>query len=404
MNKIRLDHHFVSSRKDLLHFVEENIDPEVYEKLPKDLDRWIDELSWIKGMLTGSGLIAGTGIDLPPVDESDFDELGENIFLYRGNKYGGRPRGVWVRKKLDPRVAKFAGRDEEWTHYNMGSRASLRINSDFADVPIEMFLPENFERTGAKVEKQGHKDKRPLWRFTIPCNERDIGIYAKGSWTDFIIYTKAPYFKLTNVKGIIKTTSKKEMQRTLEFGEIGIHVPRVVGYYESAREEFLFLEEVKGQHPNECSSEHKPEIIRQDAEMLARLCLTGHRKMGFTDPDDKIFDGENLFLIDVDECTDLYDAYRVKFRDILLNPKNSRQLRRFRRFQQGMFRKKLRDTVYDYKHDFLERDEDKQAYIRSFFGFMGWKPFNEGQMAKFVRFPNDYQTIDSYMGMMLEGD
>jgi hypothetical protein len=404
MNEVEFDVHRVNSRKDLLHFVEQHGDKKVLERIGENPDAWVDELNILSQTLTREPLVGAIGLNKPPIGEPDFMELGNGAFLYRGKH--DRLRGLWIRKRVGEGLEGIAGNKSEWTHYRMGTRAKLRVNRDFSAVPFEQFLPENFEKTAKPVEKDKGPGKRPLFTFTINTGEREAVVYAKGADVSLSYYYEhsKPGYRLTSIAGISRTTSKKEMETTLKLRAMGVRVPRVIGYYEAPMEEFLFLEGVAGKHPGEVLPSHKDQILRQDAEMLAILCRAGYRKIGFTDFDDKIFDGANLHLIDVDECRDLYFLTATDFREVLLDPNSAGEVRKFRRLQRGVFTSIMRDAIFDYHDSLTPTNQDRTAYVNAFFQKMGWRTPSEGQMKKLINFPKDYMTQDRYMSVMCDTD
>lgn len=402
MSKLEFERYKVNARKDLIHFVEEYADKEVYRHIGENPERWIDELCIISQDLTKESMIRSVGFNQPPINKPDFRELGNGIFLYRGQY--SRLRGLWMRKDFGRALEEITGSNYEWTHIGMGTRANLEINREFSDIPYKQFLPENFESIAKPVEKEKGLNKRPLFTFLVRTNGKEITVYAKGADISFSYYYKyaKPSYRLTSIASISKTTSKKEMETTLELRNLGVKVPKVIGYYEAPIEEFLFLEEIAGKHPNEILPYHKQEIIKQDAEMLAALCLAGYRKIGFTDFDDKIFDGNYLYLIDVDECRDLYYPRTPDYRKMLLNPTDIKELRTFRRFQRKIFERTLRDAIYNYRDSLTPCYKEKTNYVRAFYQRMGWKNPSERQAKKLVTFPKNYQTFDSWMSMMCD--
>jgi len=404
MNEIKFDYHRINSRRDLLHFVEEHGDKQVYEHIGENPTAWIDELNILNQILTGKPLVSGTGLNQPPIEESDFTELGNSAFLYRGGY--NRLKGLWIQRNVGKDLEEITGSSIEWTHYMMGTRAKLKINQEFSEIPFEQFLPENFEQKAKPVEKDKGSNKRPLFTFPIKIGGEEIIVYAKGADVSLSYYYEhfKPGYRLTNISGISRTTSKKEMETTFDLRSLGVNVPRVIGYYEAPIEEFLFLEKVAGKQPNEMLPYHKEEIIRQDAEMLAILCLSGYRKIGFTDFDDKIFDETNLYLIDVDECGDLYHPFVSNFREILLNPKDSRKLQKFRRLQKNIFVGVMRDAIYNYKDTLTPAEQDKEKYVSAFYKRLGWKQAEGKNMKKLITFSKDYMTHGSWMSMMCETD
>lgn len=404
MPEMKFDYHRVDSRKDLIHFVEEHGDQEVLEHIGDNPQAWVEELSLLNQTLTRNPLVGGVGLDQPPVDEPDFRELGNGAFYYRG-KYD-RLRGLWIRRPVGKDLEEITGDQFEWTHYRMGGRAVLMINQEFSNIPFEEFLPENFEQKAKPFEKEGGFSKRPISTFSVHNGEREMVVFAKGADVSLSYFSaeSKPSYRLTSIANISKTTSKREMGITLELGDLGVNVPRVIGYYESPLEEFLFLEEVRGKKPDDFLPKSREEIIRQDAEMLATLCLAGYRKIGFTDFDDKVFDGANLYLIDVDECRDLYSEAAPDFREVLLNPKKAKGLRIFRKLQREIFTVEMKDAVFKYRDSLTPANEDRANYVRAFHQRMGWREPDERQMKGLIDFPGDYMTHDGWMSMMCESD
>ena len=353
MSEVKFKNHFVDSRKDFLSFVEEHDNPNVYEHVGKNPGAWIDELDIISHGLLGEPLTCMENIFQPPIDDLDFKELGKDVFLYKG-KYGVAG-GLWLRK-YDKTLEDLTGNGVQWDLFKIGTRASLRINDEYSHIPFEQFLPENFEKIAKPVEKEKGGNKRP--HFTFPVDGKTI--YAKGSEVviGHFLETK-PGYRLTSISSMQKNNSKREMNTTIKLGEMGVKVPKVIGYYEAPFEEFFFSEKVDGSFPTKFFKTHRKEIIKQDAEMLAALCLGGYRKAGFTDFDDKIFDGKELYLIDVDECGDLYYYVTSNFREILLNPSDTK-LREFRKTQKNLFIKLMRDANFDYKDTETQSEDDKE--------------------------------------------
>jgi|GEM_PF-1928740 hypothetical protein len=403
MEEIKFDRHWISARKDLLHFIEETEGPEVYEQVGGNPRAWIDELNIVNQILTGHPITGGC-IDQPPEEDPDFRRLGEDTFLYRGEH--GRLRGLWTRKDGGKELEDITGNRFEWTQYKIGSRGTLAINRDFSTIPIEQFLPENFEQIAAPVEKEKGPNKRPLFTFPINLDGREITVYAKGADVSpaYLHDHAKPGYRLTPLYAFSKTPSKKEMDTTLKLRDFGVNVPRIVGSYETALEEFLFMEKVMGEQPDKMFQGHRADIIKQDAEMLAALCLAGYRKIGFTDFDDKIYDGKGLYLIDVDECRDLYFCSAPDFRKILLNPRDTKDLRNFRKLQRNVFTTAMRDAIYSYQDSLMPADSDKESYVSAFHERLGWKKPNKKDMGKLLDFPENYTTTDNYISMMCDTD
>lgn len=398
MDQQRLIPFRVDSRKNLLDFVSEYFTGDLYAEIGKSPKRWVEELSIVSSLLTGRGLCGGTGAYTPPIEDPELRRLGDNSFLYLGKN--SQNKGLWVREESAHERVKVT--PAEWTLYRLGTRANLFVHPSYQDVHKEDLLPENFERTAERVQSIKGRTKRPIWRFRVKREEGDLEVYAKGSDTSVSLLINPQSFRLTRIGGISRTTSEREMKTCFELRKLGINVPRVVGHYKSDIEQFLFLEAVKGKHPSEWLPDYKQTIIEQDARMLAGMFLGGYVKNGFEDNDDKVFDGNRLWLVDVDECRDLYFIMAPDFRRILLNPKDTKALRRFRTHQRGFFKNLLRDTLYNYRGSLLQEQADKESYIHSFFDRMGWKSPSPAELERLTAFKEGYQTIETYIGVMSE--
>ncbi|NCO11406.1 hypothetical protein CO038_04500 [Candidatus Pacearchaeota archaeon CG_4_9_14_0_2_um_filter_39_13] len=404
MGKTKFDYHRVEARKDLLDFIVENGDKKLYEHIGENPSAWIDELDILSAALTGQPLIGAIGLNPAPIGDPGFIELGNDAFLYKGEDF--RLKGLWTRRDEGESLRRITGDRYEWTHYRTGSRAVLAINREFSRAPFEQFLPGNFERVAKPFQSEKGQPKRPISTFPARLNGKEITVFAKGSelsMSYFFSHSK-PGYRLTDISRISRATSKEEMETTLKLGELGIRVPRVIGYYESATEDFLFVEKVEGRHPDRFLPDEKRTIIEQDAAMLAALCLTGYRKGGFTDFDDKIFDGTNLYLIDVDECRDLYYPARPDFREMLLNPGNTKALSDFRRQQRKIFIGTMRDAIFRYQSSLTPTEEDKILYVQTFYRELGWKQPSQETIREHINFPKDYMTVDSWLAVMSDSD
>jgi len=401
MSTMKFDRYRVSSRKDLLHFVADTLSgANLYTDIGKHPKEWIEELCIINGMLTGENLVAGIGIRMPPENDPDFQRLGENVFLYRGQKENSR--GLWLSEqtKIHNSEMKLVPYTQ-WTHYRMGSWGTLSVNADFSDIPYETFLPENFEPK-SKVVKN---DKRPILFFEIPRNGgKALGVYAKGCNISTSRLYNPPSYRRTNLIGIEKVSSRNEMDRIIKLHEHGIHVPVVFGYYETPTEEFLFLKNVEGTDPSKFldSKKERRIIIEQDAGMLAALCALGYRKIGFQSYDDKIFDGKNLYLIDTEEFDDLYFPENIDFRDLVLNPVERSKLDDFRSMQRDLFIQTLRDAIYEYRKTLLRNSDDMSLYVKKFYEKIGWKEPSRSEINKIITYPKNYITMSHHIGMMME--
>ena len=383
----------VPARRDLLDFVAENLNSNIYKDLGKNPRRWIEELGIISGMLTGEGLVSLIDIDLPPLKDNSFKEIGDNVFVYKGEM--NRLRGIWISDK----VKNENGDRIQWTHLKMGMSAKLCINREFSDIPIEAFLPENFEKRSVVAKEGG---KRPILKFSIPHGRRTLSVFAKGAFTEISLLVNPPSYRLTNICEVVRVTSERERDYFEQLKRVGVNTPNILGYYKGNIEEFLFVEEVNGGNPIDYLENYREAIIKQDAYMLAQLCLLGLRKHGFTDFDDKIFNGKQLYLIDVDELVDLYFECDIDFKKILLNPHNKKGVEDFRKLQRSIFERILQDTIFSYKETLTTNLEEQTLYIKTFFNIMKWEAPNEKTIKNLTSFSGDYLTMDSYFSMVMD--
>lgn len=400
MTEIKLSNYYVSARKDILHFVEEQLNSKVLEKIGKNPGRWIEELNIINCILTGDGLVAGIDIHQPPEKDPEFRKLGDNVFLYRGKTL--QLCGLWISKQIEryDLEQKKEVPHTQWTHYRMGSSGTLHLNSTLeGKIDIQNFLPENFVPKSETVKD----NKRPILTFNIVVDSNEITVYAKGTELVISYLTSPPSYRLTKLATVQKQGSKQEMEKTLELAENNVNVPKVLGYYEDAIEEYLFLQKTDGENPINFLSTHRKDLIEQDAQMLATLCLLGYKKAGFTDFDDKLFDGEKLFLIDVDELGNIYFPFLKQddFRKILLDS-SSKELRKFRREQRSLFKTLLKDVLFEYDSSLTPNLEDKISYIEGFYKGLGWKKPTEREIKHYTGFSKNYITLERSVSMMME--
>ena len=397
MNRLEFNYQSVPARKGLLNFLEEQGEENILRRIGENTKAWLEELDLITYLVTDKSLVCVTGFSPPSIENPDFQKIGDNAYFYDGKD--NRLEGLWTKKDFDKETAKLVGENCEWSKYRTKLNASLKINKNFANIPPEEFLPENFEQKGERLKDA---KKRPIWKVKIGGRE----IYAKGSEiviSKYYNYAR-PSYRLTSFSSIHKVTSKREMKITEILANLGVNVPTILGYYESSFEDFLFVDEIKGKQPQEFLDTHRQEIIRQDAEMLANLCRAGYRKGYFEDFDDKIFDGERLWLIDVDECSNLYSLTNINFRQTLLDPTEKSSLRKFRRLQKSVFNGVLRDSIYTYRNTLTPTNQDKENYVKTFYQKLGWKIPCAKKMRDFLTFSKNYQTTESHMSMMMDTD
>lgn len=370
--------HCLPARKDLLDFVEKELDKQVREKLGKCPVPWIDELNIINLMLTREPLVRGKGIHQPPVGKPNFAQLGPTVYHYTGPEIV--LRGLWVQG------------ERQWAHLQIGGVATLSLHPDF-DCNNQMFLPENFERSSTEVKV----NKRPIRKFDA-CGKT---VYAKGSVVSPTKMYTPPSYRLTSLARVDKVTSEEEVHRTFELETAGIAVSPVIGYYKALAEEYAFFGEVKGKNPKDCFDQ-RDTIIDQDAQMLATLCRLGYHKQGFTSWDDKVFDGRRLYLVDVEEIDDLYFPLATDFRKVLLDPKDNASVKSFRKQQKNHFLQLAKDAIFNYRSDLLPGEDQQIQYLHAFCKELGWT-LSAGEKKSILKYPQNYCTLDSHIAMMLDG-
>jgi flagellar biosynthesis/type III secretory pathway chaperone len=119
---MKFKNHFVNSRKDLLHFLEGELDKKVLKKVGKHPKKWIEELNIISQILTGDALSASVDSFSPPLNDQRFQKLGENVFLLRNANNGN---GLWFSTQIkDYESLERDSTRIEWTHYALGGRAN----------------------------------------------------------------------------------------------------------------------------------------------------------------------------------------------------------------------------------------------------------------------------------------
>ena len=373
---------------DLLDFVRQHYNGDLLAEIGERPKEWIEELSLINQMLTGYGLVAMID-DKPPADVG-FRQIGQGVFIYSGDDR--RSRGLWISKAVpDHSEGHDSGKTRtSWNSYRLGGRARVELCPGFKDISIDDLLPQNFEPRAEAVKC----DKRPVLRFSVNNQGVEQRIYAKGSQILTSLYYEdaRPYYRLTPLAGVQKVSSLGERRVTEMLRGAGISVPGVVGIYTAPCEDFLFVTEVAGERPDKCFGE-RAELVRQDAEMLAKLCRLGLRKQGFEDFDDKLFDGRRLYLIDVDEMVGLYDHAGIDFKEIVLNP-DGRLLKEFRRYQRSLFCRMVKDAVYSYRKSLLPDRDSREMYVSHFFRELGWGCSSD-KMSSILAFPENYSTLGS---------
>lgn len=375
----------VVPRLDMLQFVQKHIHPTVHEDFADNPQGWLDELAIIYGMLSMEGPVRISGNSFPlSREDPDVQKLGESALVYRGKNK--RLRGIWTEGK------------EGWIKHVFPMDAELSISPEYKDLPQDVFLPDEVEKRGIKIKG----DRRPIFECGIKKGDREQKVFVKGvSFNPTFLYEQ-PSYRLTSVVGIEKESLKTEKDIFLKLSKKGVHVPEIIAHYDSPLEEYLFLEKIEGRNPEEYMKTHRETIITQDSAMLASLCSLGYRKLGFEDFDDKLFYGKNLYLIDADECQDLYADLDLDFKKIVLDPTDKKSLQKFRNYQKTRLKQSLRDTIFRYSETLTPNLEDKSLYVNSFFVAMGWGTPKPELVRQLTTFPKNYMTWETYRAMSSE--
>lgn len=409
---IEFDYRLIYGRTDLLGVIAEKVDSGIYDKIGENPARSIEELEIIYEIIARESLGGSVDIHQPPLDDPDFRKLGEDFFLYRGTQK--KLRGLWLSKEIDDYNfnTHTVIKRPEWTHLQLGDRGTLGINRRYQGVNPESFYPENFSTVAIPAEKaKGKAIRRPILTFEVERGEERFKVYAKGSHLAFSIFSQRPSYRLTSIAGVEKESAIEEGDRLVKLARAGVKTPTVIAFYNTPVEDFLFVEGIPGETPDRHLESHRIAIIEQDAQMLAALCLVGYYKFGFGDYDDKIFDGQDLYLIDTDEISDLYKVYTraIDFRRILLNPTDITSYRKFRKLQREIFIHVLKDAVFEYREasfgccEPLLPELDHQAqFVEAFYKRIGWQRPSYSQIKRLLTFPENYRTLPSEITLMMD--
>jgi hypothetical protein len=380
-----LETHRFPARESLLDYVATLV-PDLRQQIARDPVGWSEELGVIYEMLAGHPWTGLTGID-PPAE--DRDDIGENAAIVSGK--GHFYDGLWIK------------RGDSWTRYRVEELAVLKLSPQIGKVAIGHLLPENFTEEGELVKD----NKRPIYRFTAPGPIGDLKLFAKGSVRHTSKYHPhaKPSHRKTSLATMDHIRPAEEYRRIRRLSALGVSLPRTFGLYTSLTEEWMYTEYVEGREIPDWLDKPKAveTIIDKDAKMLAALCRAGYRKQGFCDFDDKIFDGENLFLIDTEELTDLYLPGPINFRELLLDPNDESALQDFRNLQRELFMVMLKDAVFEYRNSLLDTPERATQYILTFFGSFGWD-LDEDTLTSLLEFPDNYFTHDRFAAIMSDTD
>ncbi|MGV8169258.1 MAG: hypothetical protein ACP5N3_04345 [Candidatus Nanoarchaeia archaeon] len=361
----------VNARKNILSILDSLELDALNKGLVVNADKWEDEL------ISLAERIGNNSAKLKEVHNVQIDErlvfMGNGVYFFNGSEEPGQ--GYWIRKKA---VDSIMGKDELWHHLRIRTTALLRLKKG-VDLPNDMFLPENFDRARNKVREH----RRSVYKMKSSLGN----IYIKeGSYKPS--RTEGGVDSLRHISGMSGVTAGQEAKVFSDLGAMNVNVPEIWGLYEGPIESFLFMPEIMGISAEKALRKYKQEIIRQDAQMLARMLCAGYEKAGFADLDDKVFDGKKWWLIDADEVAYLYSNVKEEMVGSLLDIRDSNKLEAFRQKQSNAFKNILKDTIQAYAErrknkTLLFSDDDKMLYAKAFFEEMCW-PENETEISGVV--------------------
>lgn len=394
-----LTYEFFTTDHDLLRIVSGKFDiSDIEAKIGEDPQGWIDELDLISRMLGAQGISAGYGFLALPLKDNDTEQIGEGVYISRSPNT--RVRGLW---RYTPENSLEPGENDAWSwaHYKLGSRVEVGVVEGFQGAQSQL-VPDFFDQYSELVSDRF----REVRKGEITVRDESIAVYSKGSTVIESRYYQKPKYRLTNIAQITNHSPRRELDIFRELSERGVAVPKFVGLSRSEYEQRVYYEEAVGLSPEEYFETHRDEIIIQDARILAALALMGFRKFGFDSFDDKIFDGETLYLIDADEVEDLYKnsispkALMIEF----LDPNDESGLERLRELQRQILTQLLRDAISDYSKNLTPSRENRELYVRSFFQNIGWGEPTDEDLAYFANIPDDYLTHDREVFLMSDSE
>lgn len=372
--------------------IAKRLEPEFLQLFLEDPDGWIEELSNLYSIVTGHtvGRVIGQS---PNPDDPALHMLSDRLAITTDSNYFMQ-NGIWLQK------------DEEWINYAIPERATVFKKRDFSTVNSDQLQPDYFEKYG-KVLKEG---KRLIVEFPIDTPDGQLIAIAKQAQRTEELYCPdyIPAGRKTNLSQVHINESCQEAEGLKKLHELGIPVPQVIGYYESIGEQWIIETKVIGAQIDEWLGDEiaLEKIIQQDATMLAKLCRLGIRKQGFCDFDDKLFDGETLYLIDADEAQDLYLMMGIDFQEILNDPTDTSKLSEFRDLQKATFLQELKDALYVYQGSLLTDESRRCQYIQQFISELGWE-LSEKELTSLLDFGDDnsrHMTRDMFNSLMLDCD
>ena len=174
----------------------------------------------------------------------------------------------------------------------------------------------------------------------------------------------------------------------MQLADAGVPVEEPLGYFEEGIEQYAFTKFVEGENPKDIlEGSRRFEVWNADATLLARLSREGYKHQYFYSPefDDKIWDGEKLVLIDVDETFKIQDGFEISHNQI-----------------QEYHLSTLKDVLASYVSRKVMSSDEMPFYARTFFGVMGWNPDDAEYLVRNLD-PNK-MTEESYNAIMMDTD
>lgn len=187
--------------------------------------------------------------------------------------------------------------------------------------------------------------------------------------------------------------SKTEFDDLRAISLNGGKVERPLGYFRQGKEQWLYTQYVEGQNPLDILAQDnmREEFWKSDARLLAALCKSNLRHMGFYSEkfDDKVWNN-GMTLIDVDEDVNMlnshiYPGYSKEHPELLLEG----------------YRGFLKDCLVSYQHQGQMTRGEARMYTQEFSKTMSI-PIDIEEIS--TPQDNNYTTLESWVSAMSDCD
>jgi len=254
----------------------------------------------------------------------------------------------------------------------------------------ENFFPKFFIDGGELIQEE----RRRIYR--VSAMKRDGSrkdIMVKGTKFSRSFLYDPPKEWLTDLASIkLFKKSSKELQELIKLNKFSIKTEKPLGHFRQGLEQWLFTEYMEGENPLKLLEDQKmrKKLWAADATLLAKLCKAKSKHQYFYSKefDDKLWVGEELALIDVDEQLDMlnrkyYKDYFAKNPDKLIP------------YQLDW----LKDCIMSYLSHGLMREEEAYGYIKTFLKTMNLEDICIKEIIKEAKNPKRI-TEENYFALM----